>query len=120
MMADGSRCDPEVEDMEAGVARQCSRNRCLARWTVWIPHRGRGGGAGRANSKEGLGHGPNPSFCALHASSSSALSSCRLVRPEQVEEASQEKIEESVDHGAALSQLGRLRRPGCAIEFLYR
>jgi len=23
--------------MEAGVARQCSRNRCLARWTVWVP-----------------------------------------------------------------------------------
>jgi hypothetical protein len=24
--------------MEAGVARQCSGNRCLARWTVGIPH----------------------------------------------------------------------------------
>jgi hypothetical protein len=23
--------------MGAGVAPQCSRNRCLARWTVWIP-----------------------------------------------------------------------------------
>jgi hypothetical protein len=23
--------------MGAGVARECSRNRCLARWTVWIP-----------------------------------------------------------------------------------
>jgi len=22
--------------MGSGVARQCSRNRCLARWTVWI------------------------------------------------------------------------------------
>jgi hypothetical protein len=21
----------------SGVARQCSGNRCLARWTVWIP-----------------------------------------------------------------------------------
>jgi len=40
--------------MGAGVARQCSENRCLARWTVWIPHRGRRGGAGRANSKKDL------------------------------------------------------------------
>jgi sugar/nucleoside kinase (ribokinase family) len=40
--------------MGVGVARQCSRNRCLARWTVWIPHRGRGGAAGRANSKKDL------------------------------------------------------------------
>jgi len=23
--------------MGSGVARQCSGNRCLARWTVWIP-----------------------------------------------------------------------------------
>jgi hypothetical protein len=40
--------------MGAGIARQCSGNRCLARWTVWIPHRGRGGAAGRANSKKDL------------------------------------------------------------------
>jgi hypothetical protein len=26
--------------MGAGVPRQCSRNRCLARWTGPIPHRG--------------------------------------------------------------------------------
>jgi hypothetical protein len=32
--------------------RQCSRNRCLAGWTVWIPDHGRGGGAGRASSKK--------------------------------------------------------------------
>jgi hypothetical protein len=38
--------------MGFGVARQCSRNRCLARWTVWIPHCGRGGGAARANSNK--------------------------------------------------------------------
>jgi hypothetical protein len=37
---------------------QCSRNRCLARWTVRIPHRGRGGGAGRATGRERPGHGP--------------------------------------------------------------
>jgi hypothetical protein len=24
--------------MGAGIAGQCSENRCLARWTVWIPH----------------------------------------------------------------------------------
>ena len=24
-------------------ARQCSRNRCLARWTAWMPDHGRGG-----------------------------------------------------------------------------
>jgi hypothetical protein len=23
--------------MGSGVARQCSRNRCLARWTIWMP-----------------------------------------------------------------------------------
>jgi hypothetical protein len=40
--------------MGSGVARQCSRNRCLAWWTVWIPHHGRGGAAGRANSKKDL------------------------------------------------------------------
>src|SRR6266540_5098013 len=62
MMADGSRCDPEVEDMEAGVARQCSGNRCLARWTVWIRHRGRGGGAGRAHSKKDLLSGPDRGY----------------------------------------------------------
>ena len=43
--------------MGAGVARQCSRNRCLARWTVRIPHRGRGGAAGRATRRR-PGHGP--------------------------------------------------------------
>jgi hypothetical protein len=34
--------------------RQCSRNRCLAWWTVWIPYHGRGGAARRANSKKDL------------------------------------------------------------------
>jgi hypothetical protein len=29
--------------MGFGVAPQCSRNRCLARWTVWMPAHGRGG-----------------------------------------------------------------------------
>jgi len=52
--------------MGAGVARQCSENRCLARWTVWIPHRGRRGGAGRANSKKDLVTGPIQGSCALH------------------------------------------------------
>jgi hypothetical protein len=40
--------------MGSCVAPQCSRNRCLPRWTVWIAHRGRGGAAGRANSKKAL------------------------------------------------------------------
>jgi hypothetical protein len=48
--------------MGAGVAGQCSENRCLARWTVWIPHRGRGGGAGRANSRKRPCHGPIRGF----------------------------------------------------------
>ena|SRR6266545_3013270 len=51
--------------MGAGVAQQCSENRCLARWTVWIPHRGRRGGTGRANSKKDLVTGPIRGFCAL-------------------------------------------------------
>jgi hypothetical protein len=38
--------------------RHCSGNRCLARWTVWIPHRDRRGGAGRANSNKDLVTGP--------------------------------------------------------------
>jgi hypothetical protein len=40
--------------MGSGVAWQCSENRCLARWTVWIPHRGHRGRGGRANSKKDL------------------------------------------------------------------
>src|SRR6266508_3139502 len=53
--------------------RQCSRNRCLARWTVWIPHRGRRGGAGRANSKKDLLTGPIRGFCALHPGEGGAV-----------------------------------------------
>jgi hypothetical protein len=53
--------------MGFGAARQCSRNRCLPRWTVWIPHRGRRGGADRANSKKDLLTGPIRGFCAVHA-----------------------------------------------------
>jgi hypothetical protein len=37
------------------------------RWTVWIPHRGRRGGAGRANSKKDLVTGPIRGLCALQA-----------------------------------------------------
>jgi hypothetical protein len=48
--------------MGSCVARQCSGNRCLARWTVWIPHRGPLGRAGRANSKKDLVTSPNPRF----------------------------------------------------------
>jgi hypothetical protein len=36
-------------------------------WTVWIPHRGRRGEAGRANSKKDLLTGPIRGFCALQA-----------------------------------------------------
>jgi hypothetical protein len=53
--------------MGSGVARQCSRNRCLARWIIPIPRRGRGGAAGRANSKKDLVTGPIRGFCALQA-----------------------------------------------------
>jgi hypothetical protein len=52
--------------MGSGVARQCSRNRCLGQWTVWIPYRGRRGGEGRANSKKDLVTGPIRGFCAPH------------------------------------------------------
>jgi hypothetical protein len=48
--------------MGAGVAPQCSRNRCLARWIIPIPRRGRGGAAGRAKLEERPGHGPDPRF----------------------------------------------------------
>jgi hypothetical protein len=48
--------------MGAGVAGQCSRNRCLARWTA--PDHGRGG-AGRANSKKDLVTGLIRGSCAL-------------------------------------------------------
>jgi RNA polymerase sigma factor (sigma-70 family) len=51
--------------MGFGVAGLCSRNRCLARWTVWIPHRGRRGRAGRANSRKDLVTDPIRRFCAL-------------------------------------------------------
>ncbi len=50
--------------MGSGVARQCSRNRCLGQWTVWIPYRGRRGGEGRANAKKDLVTGPIRGFCA--------------------------------------------------------
>jgi hypothetical protein len=53
--------------MGFGVAGQCSRNRCLGRWTVWIPYRGRRGREGRANSKKDLVTGPIRGFCAPHA-----------------------------------------------------
>ena len=36
------------------------------------------------------------------------LGRCTLVRPEQAEDAAEEKIEERADHGAALSQIGPL------------
>ena len=52
--------------MGSRVARQCSENRCLTRWTVWIPHRGRRGGTGQANSKNDLVTGPIRGSCALH------------------------------------------------------
>jgi hypothetical protein len=42
----------------SGVTGQCSRKSCLARWTVWIPHRGPRGRAGRENSKKEQATGP--------------------------------------------------------------
>jgi hypothetical protein len=44
--------------MGSGIARQCSRNRCLARWTVWIPMVAADGAAGRGTSKRDLVTGP--------------------------------------------------------------
>jgi hypothetical protein len=47
--------------MGAGIAGQCSRNRCLARWTPQIPHV-----AAEVQQVEQLeerpGHGPDPKF----------------------------------------------------------
>jgi hypothetical protein len=53
--------------MGASVARQCSRIRCLARWTVWIPLVAADGPAGRAISKKDLVTVPVRGFCALQA-----------------------------------------------------
>jgi hypothetical protein len=48
--------------MGFGVARQCSRNRCLARWTLWILHRGRRAEQVESELEERPGHGPDPRF----------------------------------------------------------
>ncbi len=47
--------------MGSGVAGQCSRNRCLARWSDWIPYRGLGGSRS-SELQERPGHGPHPRF----------------------------------------------------------
>jgi hypothetical protein len=49
--------------MGSGVAPQCSRNRCLARWTVRIPHRGRGGAAGRATRRKAWSRPRSEGLC---------------------------------------------------------
>src|SRR6266511_2328861 len=49
------------------VARQCSRTRCLPRWTVWLPS-WLPRGAGRAISKKDLVSGPIRGLCALQVS----------------------------------------------------
>jgi hypothetical protein len=51
--------------MGAGVARQCSRNRCLDTADTLDPRSKRGGAAGRANSKKDLVTGTIRGFCAL-------------------------------------------------------
>jgi hypothetical protein len=56
-----SRLVGERGAMGFGVARQCSRNRCLARWSDWIPYRGRGGSRS-SELQERPGHGPHPRF----------------------------------------------------------
>ncbi len=53
-MRDGGRCRPTM------FAKQVSR-----RWIVAMPRRGRGGAAGRANSKRDLVTGSIRGFCAL-------------------------------------------------------
>jgi hypothetical protein len=53
--------------MGSGVAPQCSGNRCLAGERSGSRIGGRGGGAGRVNSKKELVTGPIRGFCALQA-----------------------------------------------------
>src|SRR6266540_1266470 len=61
--------------------RQCSGNRCLACWTVWIPHRGRRGGAGRANSKKDLVTDPGGSEVFVPYSSVVSAFTCLATVP---------------------------------------
>ena len=66
--------------MGAGVARQCSRNRCLARWTSGSPCVAPRDRAGRANSRKDLVTGPIRGSCALQAVST-AHATCLAERP---------------------------------------
>jgi hypothetical protein len=59
--------------MGFGVAGQCSRNRCLARWTAQIPHRGRGGEAGQATRRKTWSRARSEVFVPYTLSSRSAV-----------------------------------------------
>jgi hypothetical protein len=48
--------------MGAGIARQCSGNRCLARWTVWIPLSRRPRRSRSSELEEDPAHERHPSF----------------------------------------------------------
>jgi hypothetical protein len=45
--------------------RDNSGNRCLARWTVWIPHPGPRGRGGSSKLEGRPGQGPDPMFLGL-------------------------------------------------------
>src|SRR6266508_6098473 len=62
--------------MGGGMARQCSRNRCLAGWTVWIPPSWPRRRSRSSELEERPPHGPNPSFCALRGFKRGAVEIC--------------------------------------------
>jgi hypothetical protein len=65
MMADGSVRRSRGETW--GPVSPTNVHETGVAWTVWIPHRGRRGGAGRAKSKKDLVAGPIRGFWALQA-----------------------------------------------------
>ena len=63
----GEVADRNRNVKQEGLDQTAGLRRCLGRWTIWIPYRGRRGREGRANSKKDLVTGPIRGFCAPHA-----------------------------------------------------
>jgi hypothetical protein len=93
--------------MGSGVAGQCSENRCLARWTVWTPHRGRRGGTGRAKTWSRV---PIRGFCALQAVAADDDREVAVVqdRSDRIPNVSLKGLTDEV----SLGRSGRPRNPG--------
>jgi hypothetical protein len=71
--------------MGSGVAGQCSRNRCLARWTAQIPHRGRGGEAGQATRRKTWSRARSEVFVPYTIPRTmSLLAASRPIRPRRI------------------------------------